>query len=61
MKIYVDAMGGDNAPKAIVEGTLEALRNNPELEIVLGGPKEETEPLLAEAGMEAISVSPPRI
>ena len=50
MKIYVDAMGGDNAPKAIVEGTLEALRNNPELEIVLGGPKEETEPLLAEAG-----------
>ena len=50
MKIYVDAMGGDNAPKAIVEGTLEALRRDPELEIVLGGPKGETEPLLAEAG-----------
>ena len=24
MKIYIDAMGGDNAPQAIVEGTLEA-------------------------------------
>ena len=28
MKIYVDAMGGDNAPQAIVEGTLEALRSS---------------------------------
>ena len=50
MRIYMDAMGGDNAPAAIVEGTLEALRKDPELEVVLGGPAAETEPLLREAG-----------
>ena len=50
MKIYIDAMGGDNAPQAIVEGTLEALRADLGLEVVLGGPVQETEPLLAEAG-----------
>ena len=49
MKIYIDAMGGDNAPKATVEGTLEALRKNPALEAVLGGPAAEVEPLLAGA------------
>ena len=46
MKIYIDAMGGDNAPQAIVEGTLEALRKDPELQVVLGGPVGEVEPLL---------------
>ena len=40
MRIYVDAMGGDNAPQAPVEGALEALGKNPELEIVLAGPEE---------------------
>ena len=49
MKIYIDAMGGDNAPQAMVEGTLEALRKNPALEAVLGGPAAEVEPLLAGA------------
>ena len=49
MKIYIDAMGGDNAPGAIVEGTLEALRADPELEVVLGGPAAEVEPLLSGA------------
>ena len=46
MRIYVDAMGGDNAPQAIVEGTLEALRKYPELQVVLGGPCGQIEPLL---------------
>jgi len=50
VKIYIDAMGGDNAPQAIVEGTLEALRKDAELEVVLGGPVDEVEPLLSEAG-----------
>ena len=49
MRIYVDAMGGDNAPQAIVEGTLEALRKYPELQVVLGGPGGQVEPLLKEA------------
>lgn len=37
MKIYIDAMGGDNAPEATVRGTLEALRRYPGLEVILGG------------------------
>ena len=48
MKIYLDAMGGDNAPSAIVEGAKEALANYPDLMIELGGPKETVEPLVAD-------------
>ncbi len=49
MRIYVDAMGGDNAPEAIVEGTLEALRKDASLEVTLGGPAGEVEKLLSGA------------
>ena len=31
MRIFLDAMGGDNAPQAPVEGALEALRLFPDL------------------------------
>ena len=48
MKIYVDAMGGDNAPDAIVRGTAEALEKYPDLKVVLGGPAARVESLLAE-------------
>ena len=34
--VAVDAMGGDNAPEAIVAGAIRALRQNQELEILLG-------------------------
>ena len=37
MKIFVDAMGGDYAPQAPVEGAIEALRRYPEIEVVLAG------------------------
>lgn len=37
MKIAIDAMGGDNAPKAQVEGAMEAIKHNDELEITLVG------------------------
>ena len=40
MRIYVDAMGGDNAPQAPVAGALEALEKNREVELVLAGPEE---------------------
>ena len=43
MKIYLDAMGGDNAPMAPVEGALEALGMYPQLEIELAGPIEEVQ------------------
>ena len=47
MKIFVDAMGGDNAPEAPVKGTLEALRRFPGLEVVLAGDLKQLEPFLA--------------
>ncbi len=37
MKIIVDAMGGDNAPYAIVEGCAMALAEMPELKLILTG------------------------
>lgn len=50
MRIFVDAMGGDNAPGAIVEGTLEAMRNFADLEVSLAGDLPQIEPLLKDAG-----------
>lgn len=46
MRIFVDAMGGDNAPQAPVEGSIEALRRYPQLEIVLAGDLKVVEPLV---------------
>lgn len=43
MKIAIDGMGGDHAPKAIVEGVNEALKEFPNIEIQLYGKKEELE------------------
>lgn len=40
MKVYLDAMGGDNAPQAPVAGALEALKRNPALTLELAGPIE---------------------
>lgn len=48
MKIYLDAMGGDFAPKAPVEGALEALTNYSDLTIELAGPMEQVQPVVDE-------------
>ena len=40
MKIYLDAMGGDNAPLAPVQGAKEAMEMYPQLHIELAGPIE---------------------
>ncbi|MGI5849144.1 MAG: phosphate acyltransferase PlsX [Christensenellales bacterium] len=40
MRVIVDAMGGDNAPHAIVEGCVLALEEMPFLEITLTGKKD---------------------
>ncbi len=45
MKIAVDAMGGDNAPQAVIDGVLSALKQIKE-EIVLVGDKEKITPFL---------------
>ncbi|MDD5556282.1 MAG: phosphate acyltransferase PlsX [bacterium] len=41
MKIAIDAMGGDHAPRAIVQGTLEAIEARPDREIVLVGREDD--------------------
>lgn len=40
MRIAVDAMGGDHAPKAIIEGALQALQKHKDIDIVLVGNEE---------------------
>lgn len=40
MKIAIDAMGGDHAPAEIIAGALQALKNNPTLEVILVGSEE---------------------
>ncbi|MGM0123005.1 phosphate acyltransferase [Enterococcus sp. AZ194] len=41
MRIAVDAMGGDNAPKAIVEGVMLAQQDFPDIEFILYGKEAE--------------------
>ncbi len=46
MKIYLDAMGGDNAPGSTIEGAKEALETFAQLHIELGGPAQTLAPLV---------------
>src|SRR5688572_6019215 len=46
MKIALDAMGGDYAPKAVIRGAALALQRHPEAEFLLYGDKAQIEPLL---------------
>lgn len=56
MKIVVDAMGGDLAPKVNVDGAIDALREFPDVEIVLAGPQELVEKTIGEyADQQALS------
>ena len=50
MRIALDAMGGDHAPGPIVLGAVKAVRNDPELRVVLVGDSAQIEPHLADAG-----------
>jgi glycerol-3-phosphate acyltransferase PlsX len=47
MRIALDAMGGDHAPGPIVAGAVEAVRDQPELTVVLVGDRERVEAELA--------------
>ena len=44
MRIVVDALGGDNAPAAVLEGVSLALAADPGLQVILTGPAEIVEP-----------------
>lgn len=46
MKIAVDGMGGDHAPKEIVKGVLRALQTFPDIEILLFGIETDMKPFL---------------
>ena len=46
--IYLDAMGGDDAPGCTVAGALEALRKDSDLKITLAGPLDAVKPLLTD-------------
>ena len=48
MKIVVDAMGGDLAPREIVLGSLDALAADSEVQVVLVGDVEQINPILKE-------------
>lgn len=47
--IYLDAMGGDNAPACTVAGAIEALRGDKDLRVTLAGDEQAIRPLLQEA------------
>lgn len=47
--IAVDAMGGDNAPDAIVEGAVQAVREYKDIKVLLAGPEARIKALIAEA------------
>ena len=55
MKIIVDAMGGDNAPEAIVKGSVYA-RDRLGLELILVGQQEKIEACLGEHSREGIEI-----
>lgn len=48
MKLAIDAMGGDNAPQAIVEGVMKAVSEFSDLEVTLIGHEEKIKPYLTE-------------
>ncbi len=48
-ELAVDALGGDRAPEALVAGSLRALRQLPDLRVILVGEPERLEPLLDRA------------
>ena len=53
MRIVVDAMGGDLAPKVNVDGSIDALREFPDVEITLVGPQELVEKTIGEYADQA--------
>ncbi len=48
-RIALDAMGGDNAPDAIVRGALRALKRYKDIDVLLAGPQAKIEALIAGA------------
>ncbi len=47
MRIAVDLLGGDDAPAVVVDGALRAFRADPDLRLLLVGPAEVADELIA--------------
>jgi len=47
--ISIDAMGGDHGPDSTIPASLDCLRNNPELQLILVGDEQVLAPLLKQA------------
>lgn len=47
MNIAIDAMGGDNAPEAIIRGTMKAIENFPDLHVTLVGDEKKIKTYLS--------------
>uniref|UniRef100_Q3AQ08 Phosphate acyltransferase n=1 Tax=Chlorobium chlorochromatii (strain CaD3) TaxID=340177 RepID=Q3AQ08_CHLCH len=57
LTIVVDAMGGDNAPACVVEGTVQALQESSNrFNVILIGQSEKVEPLLAAHDCSALNL-----
>ncbi len=50
MRIAIDAMGGDHAPQAVVEGTLDSARQLPDVQHLLVGDQARIAPILKAGG-----------
>ncbi len=48
VRVAVDAMGGDNAPKEIIKGAVEAVNENSKIKVYLTGVKDTVENELAQ-------------
>jgi glycerol-3-phosphate acyltransferase PlsX len=48
MKLAIDAMGGDNAPQAVVEGVIKAISAFSDLEVTLIGHEDKIKPYLTD-------------
>ncbi|WP_121661379.1 phosphate acyltransferase PlsX [Metabacillus litoralis] len=49
MKLAIDAMGGDNAPQAVVEGVMKAITVFPDLEVTLIGQEDKIKTYLTDS------------
>ncbi|MFH1269484.1 MAG: phosphate acyltransferase PlsX [Candidatus Omnitrophota bacterium] len=57
MKIIVDAMGGDYAPRVVIEGAISAAKEYANIEIILVGDEDKIRALLAKYGYKGGNIS----
>lgn len=58
MKLAIDAMGGDHAPEQIILGVNRALKEMPQLEVMLYGDEEKIRPYLEESSRAEVVHAP---